>query len=193
SRVTPTADEPQETADLDAPATPPDRRVDFSEVAQAVDVAAGRAEAPPVDEGPDHSQDLLPHKLPKRGRRNSRLQKPWSREKPAQHAPPVAAPPVAAPEFAPPTVDPNAARIAPPAPPSTDPGAVRFGPTTQPAPEPPVHEEEVTPSEAPASAEAPSQGSQEKGDDRFAFFTAFRDAAERAREEAGIDDRRVGR
>jgi hypothetical protein len=30
------------------------------------------------------------------------------------------------------------------------------------------------------------------GEERFAFFAAFRAAAERAREEAGIDDRRVG-
>jgi hypothetical protein len=29
-----------------------------------------------------------------------------------------------------------------------------------------------------------------EGDERFAFFAAFRAAAERAREEAGIDDRR---
>jgi hypothetical protein len=31
-----------------------------------------------------------------------------------------------------------------------------------------------------------------ESEERFAFFAAFRAAAERAREEAGIDDRRVG-
>jgi hypothetical protein len=139
----------------------------------------------------------LPHKLPKRGRRKSHIQKPWSREKPAEHAPPVAeAQPVpAAPPTVPPTSDPSVARIAPPAPPSTDPGVMHFGPNTQATPEPPVPKEHVSPNEAEAvaAAEPPSQGSQENGADRFAFFTAFRDAAERAREEAGIDDRRVGR
>ena len=131
----------------------PDRRVAFSEVAQAVDVAAGR-EA----EAPAFSEDLLPNRLPKRGRRSNKAV--WSREKPAkpQLAPPPA--PVGAP-----TPAPQAATTA----------------TSGAPPAPPV---------APAAEETPKAPA---GDgDRLAFFAAFRSAAEQAREEAGIDDRRVG-
>jgi hypothetical protein len=63
---------------------------------------------------------------------------------------------------------------------------LHFGPGT--AAEHPQDGEEPTP--PPASAEPPApEGSEE----RFAFFAAFRAAADKAREEAGIDDRRVGR
>ena len=63
---------------------PPDRHASFAEVAQAVDDATtGRtpdgAIAPAAD-----SEDFLPSRLPKRGRRASRLQTPWSREKPTR-------------------------------------------------------------------------------------------------------------
>ncbi len=43
---------------------------------------------------------------------------------------------------------------------------------------------------APGDAATPPPG--RDGGERFAFFAAFRAAAEQAREEAGIDDRRVG-
>jgi signal transduction histidine kinase len=133
----------------------PDHRVAFSEVAQAVDVAAGRgAEAP----ASAFSEDLLPNRLPKRGRRSNKAV--WSREKPAK--PQLAPPP--APAGAP-TPVPQAAHAA----------------TSGAQPEPPV---------APAAEETPKAPA---GDgDRLAFFAAFRSAAEQAREEAGIDDRRVG-
>jgi hypothetical protein len=42
---------------------------------------------------------------------------------------------------------------------------------------------------APEAVGAPRANTEE---DRFAFFAAFRAAAEQAREEAGIDDRKVG-
>jgi hypothetical protein len=65
----------------------PDHRVAFSEVAQAVDVAAGREAEAPANA---FSEDLLPNRLPKRGRRSNKAV--WSREKPAkpQLAPPPA-------------------------------------------------------------------------------------------------------
>jgi hypothetical protein len=86
----------------------------------------------------------------------------------------------------------------PPAPPSGTPGAVRFGPELPPRPGAPTDDDVYTAlaqdqggasnGEAAASDTAP-EGSEE----RFAFFAAFRAAAERAREEAGIDTRRVPR
>jgi signal transduction histidine kinase len=142
------------TGHREVDSTPPDRRVAFSEVAQAVDVAAGRAEADAP--AATFSEDLLPNRLPKRGRRSSKAV--WSREKPAK------------PQLAPPP-----APVASPAPesPNTD--------TTLATPESAV---------TTASDETPKAPT---GDgDRLAFFAAFRSAAEQAREEAGIDDRRVG-
>ena len=59
----------------------PDRRPSFAEVAQAVDAATGRSAPEPAS---PFSEDLIPQRLPKRGRRNSRLETPWVRERPAQ-------------------------------------------------------------------------------------------------------------
>ncbi len=53
----------------------PDRRASFAEVAQAVDDAAGR----PAEPASPFSEDLIPQRLPKRGRRSSRLETPWVR------------------------------------------------------------------------------------------------------------------
>ncbi len=74
-------------ADPDRPATlAPDRRASFAEVAEAVDVAAGRpAES---NSGSPFSEDLIPQRLPKRGRRNSKLETPWVRQRPVVSAPP---------------------------------------------------------------------------------------------------------
>ncbi len=67
--------------DPDRPAPlAPDRRASFAEVAEAVDVAAGRpAES---NSGSPFSEDLIPQRLPKRGRRNSKLETPWVRQRP---------------------------------------------------------------------------------------------------------------
>ena len=109
----------------------PNRQESYAAVAEAVGVATGRSAVDPADV-PDFSQDLLPKKLPKRGRRASRLPTPWSRERPAKHADASAAlsalsVPAAATEPVPTTFDPAAAHLAPPAPPSGAPGALRFG------------------------------------------------------------------
>jgi signal transduction histidine kinase len=135
------------------PTPAPDHRVAFSEVSQAVDVAAGRAEAP----APAFSEDFLPSRLPKRGRKAAKVA--WSREKPAQPAVPAA--PVAA---------------AAPA-----------------VPEQPAQGEPTEPATQPdATLQPQNESASTDGNERLAFFAAFRSAAERAREEAGIDDRRVG-
>ncbi|HEY5173795.1 MAG TPA: ATP-binding protein [Acidimicrobiia bacterium] len=147
-----------------APVVTPDRRPSFAEVAQAVDVVTGR----PAPQSP-FSEDLLPQRLPKRGRRSSRLETPWIRDRPVATAPesPVA-PPAAAP--------PVAAASMP----------WRNG----------ADESSVAPASAPVarSADVPQQdpapAPSARGGERFAFFAAFRAAAEQAREEAGIDDRR---
>jgi signal transduction histidine kinase len=175
----------------------PNRQESYAAVAEAVGAATGRSGVDPADV-PDFSEDLLPKKLPKRGRRASRLQTPWTRERPAKHADASAAlsalsVPAAATEPVPTTFDPAAAHLAPPAPPSGAPGALRFGPGSgggdaPPEGAPPAQQEVTGPADPPDQHHAP-----EGGDDRFAFFAAFRAAAERAREEAGIDDRRVGR
>jgi hypothetical protein len=176
----------------------PNRQESYAAVADAVDVATGRSAVDPSDV-PDFTQDLLPQKLPKRGRRASRLETPWARERPAKHsdastpsAPVAPSGPTAAAEPPPTTFDSAAAYIAPPAPPSGAPGALRFGPGS--GPDDTLHDGAPQSNGATASADAPEQQpAPESGDDRFAFFAAFRAAAERAREEAGIDDRRVGR
>jgi signal transduction histidine kinase len=142
----------------------PDRRASFAEVAQAVEDASGR---PAPESGSPFSEDLLPQRLPKRGRRNSRLETPWTRERPAVSAPapviPAAAP---APAVAPAPLPARGAtdeRDAAPTPATNAVGATQSDP-----------------------AAASGSGSGE----RFAFFAAFRAAAEQAREEAGIDERR---
>jgi len=128
----------------------------------AVDVAAGRP-APPSP----FSEDFLPQRLPKRGRRNSRLETPWIRERPVAPEPPVATPAPARP----------VADASVPA---------RDG----------VDESAAAPAPAPAatgvdaSQPDPAPAASARGGERFAFFAAFRAAAEQAREEAGIDDRR---
>jgi hypothetical protein len=158
------------------------------------------------------SEDFIPQRLPKRSRRNSKLQTPWTRQQrgesaaPAPLAPPVT--PVAAPasyvEPAPVPVEPAPATPPPfapnpsgglpevdPAPPAGAPGAVRFGPEL---PSRGAHDD-ATPngSAIPRDAEASDDVAAEGSEERFAFFAAFRAAAERAREEAGIDTRRVPR
>jgi signal transduction histidine kinase len=148
-------------ADPDRPPTiPPDRRASFAEVSQAVDVAAGRPADAPAS---TFSEDLIPQRLPKRGRRNSKLETPWVRERPVLSAPPVV----------------NAVPSAPAAAPAALPtrGA----------------EPQVASAPAPAANGASSpeaDASSADGGERFAFFAAFRAAAEQAREEAGIDERR---
>lgn len=136
-------------------ATPPDRRVSFAEVSDAVDVAAGR---PPEPDAPasTFSEDLLPSRLPKRGRRASKAV--WSREKPAK--PRVAPTPPAAPDPGP------SADAASEAPHEQAPGIM---------PEPVVQT---------ASEELPKEQAGDGGQ-RLAFFAAFRSAAEQAREESG--------
>jgi hypothetical protein len=145
-------------------------------VAQAVDVAAGRPAEPGT--GSPFSEDLIPQRLPKRGRRNSRLETPWARERPAPAPLPVA-PPAASPT-----------QVAAPAAPLPS----RNGSTEQPnGPAAPTVSNGARVPEGGSGAPAPNTGA---GDgsagsgERFAFFAAFRAAAEQAREEAGIDDRR---
>jgi hypothetical protein len=131
----------------------------------------------------------VPSKLPKRGRRGGKGNTTaWSRERPATPIVPPA-PPTTREASAPPA---DAAHVAPPAAhpaPGTQeptPGALHFKPggpamgTTG----------ELAPSATANDASSESQPAQ--SEDRFAFFAAFRAAAEQAREEAGIDDRRVG-
>jgi signal transduction histidine kinase len=158
---------PPLVADPDRPPlVAPDRRPSFAEVSDAVDAAAGRS-APELPSA--FSEDLLPQRLPKRGRRSSRVETPWTRERPV-----VSEPATAAATMAP------ASPLANPAPlPS------RRGPG----------ESEVEAGSAAAAnrASVPPEGaagSSAESGERFAFFAAFRAAAEQAREEAGIDDRR---
>jgi hypothetical protein len=77
-----------------------------------------------------------------------------------------------------------------PAPPAGAPGAVRFGPEL---PSRSAHDATANGSASPSDGEAPGDIAAEGSEERFAFFAAFRAAAERAREEAGIDTRRVPR
>lgn len=175
---------PAPAADAPAPANPdrpatlaPDRRASFAEVAQAVDAAAGR----PPEPGPasPFSEDLIPQRLPKRGRRNSRLETPWARERPAPAPLPVSAPPAATQAVAPaaPLPSRNGSADQPTASTPSAPPAANGAGGTEPG----------------AEAVAPNQPAGETaaaGGERFAFFAAFRAAAEQAREEAGIDERR---
>jgi signal transduction histidine kinase len=154
--------------DLDAPALlPSDRRASFAEVAQAVDDAARPADPEPASGSP-FAEDFLPQRLPKRGRRASRLETPWVRERPAVSTPPPAS------LASPPPAPLPAAQT-----PSTN-GAEAAGAQSTPAPS----GNGTAP--APNGAATPSAAD----GDRYAFFAAFRAAAEQAREEAGIDDRR---
>src|SRR5436305_12779538 len=124
---------------------------------------------------------------------------PWARDKKAP--PMVSAPPA----VAPPTAMPGLPPVTPSAPESTGlpatggaSGALHFPPggpafaaavgSTDTAPP----SKGTTPSEThdAALASANTQANAPEGDERFAFFAAFREASERAREEAGIDDRR---
>jgi hypothetical protein len=115
------------------------------------------------------AEDFLPQRLPKRGRRGARLETPWVRERPAVSAPPPASLanplPGAAGTSAPPLPTRDTAGVA------STPAPSANGNGTGPPPD---------------GAAAPSA----QGDDRYAFFAAFRAAAEQAREEAGIDERR---
>jgi len=143
-----------------------DRRASFAEVAQAVDVATSRP-APAESAGSPFAEDLIPQRLPKRGRRNSRLETPWVRQRPVESGAPVATP--------------------------VSPAAPADSASVAPSPEAPGGPS-VASASAPTAAgvnepETNSAGSADSGE-RFAFFAAFRAAAEQAREEAGIDDRR---
>ncbi len=152
----------------------PDRRASFAEVAQAVDDAATGRAAEPAAAGSPFSEDLIPQRLPKRGRRSSKLETPWVRQRPVVSAPPVAAPAAAAPAPV------AAASVAAPAAlPSRSAGETQIAS----APDPAGNGASGT---EPESGAAPGAD----GGERFAFFAAFRAAAEQAREEAGIDDRR---
>ena len=163
--VTPSSPVP---ADPDrAAVVAPDRRASFAEVAQAVENASGR---PASDSRSPFSEDLLPQRLPKRGRRNSRLETPWARERPA-----VSAPAPVAPAAAPAPVAPAVAPVALPSRGASD--EPQVAPT-------PAENGAGAPQSDPAAAPAAGSG------ERFAFFAAFRAAAEQAREEAGIDERR---
>jgi hypothetical protein len=153
--------EPRPHPEFDAPPAP-DHRASFAEVAQAVDVVTTRAPEPAA---PVFSEDLLPQRLPKRGRRSSKLQTPWSREKPSKQAPSPAA------------------ALAPPPQPAAE----------SDAPAPDAGSENESPAAVGTNGDGPLDSPPSSdGGERFAFFAAFRAAAERAREEAGIDDRRVG-
>jgi signal transduction histidine kinase len=176
-----------------APTGTPDRAAAFAEVSEAVDTVAGPGPNTPP---PSLSEDLLPQRLPKRGRRSSRLGAPWSREKPAR--PSVAPRPapavphdVTAPPPAPVNADAHGRIVGPPATqtaPST--GALHFPPGGPAFPAPPAREP-VADENGAASEPKPAATSTD-GENRFAFFAAFRAAAEQAREEAGIDNRRMG-
>jgi signal transduction histidine kinase len=139
----------------------------FAAVADAVDVTLGRTPFEPS--APDYSGDLLPQKLPKRGRRASRLATPWTRERPVRD------------DGEPPVTSSADERVAM----SGAPGALRFGPPLDAPEDPGANETTRVDASEPASAIGST-------DDRFAFFAAFRAAAERAREEAGIEDSRGG-
>ena len=176
----------------DAPAPPPDKAAAFAEVAGAVDAVTGAPPAPSAPAVPASvfSEELLPSKLPKRGRRGSKAGTPWAREKPATPAVPPPAFPTTPVHGAPPAA---AAHVAPPqsahpAPGTHEPtpGALHFKPG---GPAMGSHGEAAPPADANGAHSEPQPA---PTGDRFAFFAAFRAAAEQAREEAGIDDRRVG-
>ncbi len=171
-----------------APAS--DRAAAFAEVAQAVEgvtsASASSAQAPVF------SEDLLPQKLPKRGRKSKGLSAPWVRDKKAAPAVPAESVVAVSP---PPTVFPAPERVAAPASaPGASPSLVSH-PEHEPGAEGALHFPPGGPALAGAGApsgETPAPRPAADGEERFAFFAAFRAAAERAREEAGIDDRRVG-
>jgi hypothetical protein len=68
-------------------------------------------------------------------------------------------------------------------------GALHF-PPGGPAFVPPAGEGADTVEDGTPTEPAPPAGASTEGENRFAFFAAFRAAAEQAREEAGIDNRR---
>ncbi|HYL51891.1 MAG TPA: ATP-binding protein [Acidimicrobiia bacterium] len=192
--ASPDAARVEETPDR-LPAGARDRAAAFAEVAHAVDTVAGIAPSSGTP-SPVLSEDLLPQRLPKRGRRSSRLAAPWSREKPAKPA--IAPPPAsAAPDMrapAPPAhadVDAHGRVMESPATRPASGSAVHFPPGGPPPPVPPADAHPVD-EQPPASRPEPPAPNTD-GDNRFAFFAAFRAAAEQAREEAGIDNRRTGK
>jgi hypothetical protein len=144
----------------------PDRRATFAEVAQAVDVATSRSVQEPAS---PFSEDFLPQRLPKRGRRGSRLETPWVRQRSDETTAPTAVPAATAPVAAPPAPLPARGEAA----------------ASQIATVPALATNGVSVPESEAAASSAGGGGE-----RFAFFAAFRAAAEQAREEAGIDDRR---
>jgi signal transduction histidine kinase len=160
----PAAETPRQGPDRPA-AVAPDRRASFAEVAQAVDVATTKSAPEPAS---PFAEDFLPQRLPKRGRRSSRLATPWTRERPVEVAPSPDVPTGA-----------SAPAAALPAPLSAPGESSETPSATIPAP-----------AANGASVPAPDAAAPTGGGERFAFFAAFRAAAEQAREEAGIDDRR---
>jgi len=192
--------QPEPLGSSAAQIAPPNRAATFAEVSQAVDAMTG-APAPETDAltlaSAALSEDLLPQRLPKRGRRASRMSSPWARDKKA--TPTLSAPPHPAAPTAPvsPAGAPMPAPMETPSAPAGSNGALHFPPggpafaatvgatTDRPAP----NAAPVSESHDATLASANTQANAE-GDERFAFFAAFRAAAERAREEAGIDDRR---
>lgn len=165
------------------PPAAPTERLDpaaLAELAQVVEAATPvPVPAPASPPNPAISEDLLPNHLPRRGRRSNSLQAPWRRDRPTRV--PDASPTTPAPSAVTPVpVGAPDGRVAPAPAPTGDPGAVRFGPT--------AHADAVARPDAAVAGTATVDG-----DERFAFFAAFRAAAERAREEAGIDNRRIGR
>jgi signal transduction histidine kinase len=157
------------TPDPDRPAVvAPDRRASFAEVAQAVDIATSRSAAEPAS---PFSEDFLPQRLPKRGRRGARLETPWARERAVETAPFAPVPTSA--------TEPAVAATPPPLPTRGGQSGSQVATVAAPA-----ANGASVPEPDPTAAASAGSG------ERFAFFAAFRAAAEQAREEAGIDDRR---
>jgi signal transduction histidine kinase len=166
----------------DAPAPVADRAAAYAEVSDAVDALQDPAATPTVSAPPGFadSEDFLPSRLPKRGRKGGKG--PWTREKPATPVVQPAPTSFTAPPMPNPYIATDGARIVEPSH-----ASVASGQEGMHFQAPPPSPDGDTKQEPNAPAAVPAEGG------RVEFFAAFRDAAERAREEAGIDDRRVGR
>jgi hypothetical protein len=167
---------------LDAPAPVADRVGTYAEVSDAVD-ALHDPQAPPAVTAPPgftDSEDFLPSRLPKRGRKGGKG--PWTREKPATPVVQTAPTSFTSPPAPNPYIATDGARVVEPshAPVASNQDGMHFQ-------APPPSPDGGSTQDLNATPAAPAEGG------RIEFFAAFRDAAERAREEAGIDDRRVGR
>jgi signal transduction histidine kinase len=176
------ADSVAPVASPDGPAPVADRAGTYAEVSDAVDALQDPLATPTVSAPPGFtdSEDFLPSRLPKRGRKGGKG--PWTREKPATPAVPPAPTSFSSPPAPNPYIATDGARIVEPshAPAASDEDGMHFQ-------APPPSPDGGSTQDPNATPPAPAEGG------RIEFFAAFRDAAERAREEAGIDDRRVGR